>query len=230
MIEMCASVARAGAVRVSSASGRPSHAERRVGDSVESSRPVDFSTVANSGSITSSRLSTAPGSWPWGSRTVQISPSPLDRPGAEPCRERRVGLCEQAGDVIERAALPRLGAVADEHHELVGMVPGRFDLEVGVTTDQRPTADQQLHEDRGWVGLRVGGDPRNDLAGEPVIGDPVRWCGPVSRRCRDRQRPRPVVLRRLVGQGDDALAGHSAVISASAARAELSSQIDLLLA
>ena len=38
MIEMCALVARAGAVRVSSASGRPSHAERSVGDSVEISR------------------------------------------------------------------------------------------------------------------------------------------------------------------------------------------------
>ena len=80
MIEMCALVARAGAVLVSSASGRPSQAERSVGDSVESSRPVDFSTVANSGSITSSRLSTAPGSGPCGSRTAQISPSPLERP------------------------------------------------------------------------------------------------------------------------------------------------------
>jgi len=59
------------------------------------------------------------------------------------------------------------------------MVQGRFDLEVGVTADQRSG---------------------------------------------------PVLLRRLVGQGDDALAGHSAVISASAARAELSSQIDLLVA
>ena len=37
---------------------------RKVGDSVESSRPVDFSTVANSGSITSSRLSAVPGSGP----------------------------------------------------------------------------------------------------------------------------------------------------------------------
>ena len=36
--EMCASVARAGAVRVSSCSGRPSHAERSVGESVEISR------------------------------------------------------------------------------------------------------------------------------------------------------------------------------------------------
>ena len=80
MIETCALVARAGAVRVNTASGRPSQAERRVGDSVEISRDAALSTDANSGSTTSSRLSAAPGSWPWGSRSVQISPSPLERP------------------------------------------------------------------------------------------------------------------------------------------------------
>jgi hypothetical protein len=77
MIAMCAWVAVAGAVLVSSASGRPSHAERSVGESVEISRDVAFRTDANSGSTTSSRLSCAPGSWSWGSRTAQISPSPL---------------------------------------------------------------------------------------------------------------------------------------------------------
>ena len=49
MIEMCASVAWAGAVRVKSASGRPSQAERSVGDKVEISRVVAFSTKGKFG-------------------------------------------------------------------------------------------------------------------------------------------------------------------------------------
>ena len=78
--ETCAPVARAGAVRVRIANGRPSHAERSVGDKVEISRLTFFSTLANSGSITSSRRSLMPGSWPVGSRTEWISPSPEIRP------------------------------------------------------------------------------------------------------------------------------------------------------
>ncbi len=60
MIEMCASVARAGAVRVRIANGRPSHAERNVGDRVEISRLTFLSTLTNSGSITNSRRSLDP--------------------------------------------------------------------------------------------------------------------------------------------------------------------------
>lgn len=77
---MCAYVERAGAVRVRIASGRPSQAERSVGERVEISRLAAFSTLANSGSATSSRWSVMPGSWVVGSRTAQISPSPEDRP------------------------------------------------------------------------------------------------------------------------------------------------------
>ena len=98
-----------------------------------------------------------------GSRTAQISPSPLDRPVVSRDGNAGVGLGEQPGDVIERAALPGLGAVADQHHELVGVVPGRFDLEEGVAADQRAAADQQLGEDRGRVGLGVRRDLRDDL-------------------------------------------------------------------
>ena len=47
---------------------------------VEISRLTFFSTLTNSGSITSSRRSLAPGSWPAGSRTEWISPSPLLKP------------------------------------------------------------------------------------------------------------------------------------------------------
>jgi hypothetical protein len=51
---MCASLARAGAVRVSSASGRPSQAQRSTGESALISRVVCLSTEPNSGSTTSS--------------------------------------------------------------------------------------------------------------------------------------------------------------------------------
>ena len=54
---MCASVARAGAVRVSSCNGRPSQAERSVGESVEISREAAFSALANSASNANSRRS-----------------------------------------------------------------------------------------------------------------------------------------------------------------------------
>ena len=79
---MCAPLALAGAVRVSSASARPSQAQRSTGDSVEISRVAAFSGEANSGSITSSRLSPVAGSVAVGSRTAQIRPSPEDRPVA----------------------------------------------------------------------------------------------------------------------------------------------------
>lgn len=52
---MCALLARAGLVRVRIAKGRPSQPDRRVGESVESSRAEAFNADANSDSITSSR-------------------------------------------------------------------------------------------------------------------------------------------------------------------------------
>ena len=132
--------------------------------------------------------------------------------------------------MIERAALPRFRAVTDEHHELVRVMVRRFDLKERVTANQRAAADQQLDKDRDRVGLGVRRDPRNDLAGQAVKGGPVRRRWPVSRMWWQRQRPRAGQDRlRLVERGDQ-LAGHSAVISVSAARAELSSQIDLFVA
>ena len=58
----------------------PLRAERSVGESVEISREEAFKTLANSGSMMSSRRSVMPGSWAVGSRTAQISPSPLESP------------------------------------------------------------------------------------------------------------------------------------------------------
>ena len=49
MTAMCASLARAGAVRVRIASGRPSQAERSVGDSVEMSRRGGFEDAGELG-------------------------------------------------------------------------------------------------------------------------------------------------------------------------------------
>jgi len=73
-------------------------------------------------------------------------------------------MAEQPGDVIERAPLPRLRAVADEHDELVGVMVCRLDPVVRVAADQRAAADQQLNEDRGRIGLGVRGDLRDDRA------------------------------------------------------------------
>ena len=78
MIAMCALVARAGAVRVRIASGRPSQAERSVGERVEISRLSCFSTLSELGldaRAAACRGCRGPG--PVGSRTAQISPSPL---------------------------------------------------------------------------------------------------------------------------------------------------------
>ena len=92
----------------------------------------------------------------------------------------RVG--EQAGDVIERAALSRFRGVADEQHELVGMVSGRFDLKVRLVAEHRAARDQQLGEDRDRVGLRVRRERRHDRAGESVIRGWVRRRWPSVRR------------------------------------------------
>lgn len=61
-------------------------------------------------------------------------------------------------------ALPGLGAVADEQHELVGVMAGRLDLEVGAAADGGAEGDEQLGQDRDGVGLYVRRDPRDDLA------------------------------------------------------------------
>jgi hypothetical protein len=160
----CGLLARAGAVRVRIANGRPSHAERRVGDSVEISRLALFSIDVNSGSITSSRWSLLPESWLVGSRTAQISPSPLERPvmirgsidGSMSARSRRTW--------SQDGTLPRAAAIAGQQHEPVGVMTGRFDLEVGAAADGGTERDQQLGEDRDRVSLCVRCDQLDDLA------------------------------------------------------------------
>ena len=92
----------------------------------------------------------------------------------------RVG--QQAGDVIERAALSRFRGVADEEHELVGMVLGGFVLEERLVADHRAARDQQLGEDRDRVRLGVRRELLDDRAGQPVIGGRVRRRRPPVRR------------------------------------------------
>ena len=93
MTVTCGPVARAGLPFVIDCSVRASQASRRMGDSVLPGRSVIRSTLANSFSTTSRRLSATPASVvttafslalysPTWSRTAQIRPSPLDRPEA----------------------------------------------------------------------------------------------------------------------------------------------------
>jgi hypothetical protein len=134
--------------------------------------------------------------------------------------------------VVERGSLPRLGAGPDEDDELVRVVKRRLDVEVRAAADQRAAGDEQLGEDRDRVGLGVRRDLGDDLAGQPVIGGLVGRRRPAGGR-GERERVRLACgrwrRRPRVEQGDE-LAAHSLVISATAARALLSSQIDLLVA
>ena len=128
-----------------------------------------MSTEANSGSSTSNRLSGLPGSCPVGSRSVQINPSPLERPVDMPRGEGGVGFAHQLVDVIKRRLPFRALLLSPiKISELVWVMQGRFDLEVSAATDQRAAADQQLGEDRDRVGLGVRSDLLDDRAGQPV--------------------------------------------------------------
>jgi hypothetical protein len=126
-----------------------------------------------------------------------------------------VRVCEQAGDVIERAALSRFRGVADQEHELVGMVLGSFDLEERLVAGHRATRDEQLGEDRDRVSLGVRRELSDDRAWQPVVGGLV-W------------RRRPPVRDREFDHRPGRRRGHSES-SASAARAAFSSQIVLLV-
>jgi hypothetical protein len=134
---------------------------------------------------------------------------------------------------MSRATYPGLGAVADQDRELVGVMQGRFDLEMSAAADQRAAADQQLGEEADRVGLGVRGDLRNDRAGQPVIGGILRRRRPARgrRECHAWRRAGRRLHRRLGWfEQRDALVGHPPLTSATAARAELSSQIDLFVA
>ena len=134
---------------------------------------------------------------------------------------------QQPGDVIKRGALAGLGAVTDEDDELVGVMMRRLDLEVGAAADQRAARDEQLGEDRDRIGLCVRRDLLDDRAGQSVMGGRVGRRGPARRRVEHQILTASGVL---VEERDDGRVAHSAVISAIAARAQRSSQIDLFWA
>jgi hypothetical protein len=54
-----------------------------------------------------------------------------------------------------RATYPGLAAIPAQQHELVGVMPGGLDGEVGAAADGSTEGDQQLGEDRDGVGLCV---------------------------------------------------------------------------
>lgn len=87
--------------------------------------------------------------------------------------------------MVERTALAGFRTVTHENHELVRVMDGGFDLEVGAAADQRAAADEQLGENRDRVGFGVRRDLLNDRAGQTVEGVGARWLGP-ARRCGER--------------------------------------------
>ena len=147
-----------------------------------------------------------PGSWAVGSRTAQISPSPEDRPVR--IRRSTCGstLSDQLADVIPGGALSGLGAVADEEHELVGVMPGRLDGEPGAAADGGAEGDQQLGEDRDRVGLGVRRDRCDDLA-EALVVDGRGWRRGPARRRRERGIGRLRVLGRRVAAARGSFGG-----------------------
>ena len=66
-----------------------------------------------------------------------------------------------------------LAAVADEEHELVGVMSGRLDLEERATSDGGAERDEELGEDRDRVSLGVRRDRADDLAEQLVIDRPL---------------------------------------------------------
>ena len=144
--------------------------------------------------------------------------------GEDALRDRRVGGDQQLSDVVPGGALAGLCGVADQEHELVGVMAGGLDLEEGSAPCGGAEGDQQLGEDRDGVGLGVRRQPRDDLAERSVVGGPRGRRRPAG---RDRQRQgggRVGIVGGLVEQREGA---HSAETSATAALAADSSTIAL---
>jgi hypothetical protein len=112
---MCAWVERAGAVRVRIASGRPSQAQRSVGERVDISRAEALRGLANSGSITNSRWSVMPGSWVvWGRALPRSVPRRRTGRSAAQVGEQAQPMDRRAGGAIRarQATAARRGKVA----------------------------------------------------------------------------------------------------------------------
>ena len=137
-----------------------------------------------------------PGSGPVGSRTAQMTPSPEREPGERASAERGVCGVDEAADVVPGGALARLGAVADEEQELVGVMPCSFDGEPGVAADGGAERDEQLREDGDGVGFGVRCDRVDDPAGEAVEGGLLGRC---RKSVGDRQQA--VVVGLSAGRG-----------------------------
>lgn len=124
-----------------------------------------------------------------------MRPSPELSPVSVRAASEGSGVIEEAMDVVPGRSLSGLCAVADENQELVGMVPGGFDLKPGAAPDRGAGRDQQLPEQGDGIGLRVWGDRLDDLAGQTVVGGRARWGRPPV---GDRQRVAGLLVGRRV--------------------------------
>ena len=143
---MLAPVARSGSLRTIVCNGSPSHAWRTIADSVLPSRASTFSVWANSGSITSRRLSDGCLGVLVVERVTDLGDQPLagGQASDQAARERRVGVGEQPADVAPGAALATGRCRADQHDELVGVVAVGLDLVVRAAAARAPERDQEL--------------------------------------------------------------------------------------
>jgi hypothetical protein len=76
-------------------------------------------------------------------------------------------------DLIERATFARFGARAHEHRELVRVMFARLDFVVAPTAEQRPEANEGLHEHCHRIGLCMRLDQVDHLADWAVVGDGI---------------------------------------------------------
>ena len=177
------------------------------------SRAIALSTLANSASTTNKRGSLAPGSAPEESRQRPDEPFAAGQPGRGARCEAGICFGHERGHLVPGGAFAGFGGLADDHGELVGVMPGGLRL-----PPRRP----------GRRSLR-----RRRAAGPRWRRDRLR-CGGRSLR----RSGRPVLARRLGREGRASRAGRAvrprrggrsslAVTSASAARAEDSSTIPL---
>src|SRR5262249_50719414 len=81
--------------------------------------------------------------------------------------------------VVEARSLTSFRGRTDEDERFVGVVQRRADSEVRAASDEIAERDEELEKDADRIGLRVGRESADDVAGEPA-----------ERGVRKRRRPR----------------------------------------
>jgi hypothetical protein len=80
---------------------------------------------------------------------------------------------QQSADVPPRCSLSGLRRKADQYHEEVRSVPGRFDNGVSTTSDDAPDSNKQLEQQSRRISFAGRLDAVNNLTRKPMEG---RWC------------------------------------------------------